>query len=138
VATLELTIVTPEGPVYQGTVNSVVLPGSEGQFGVLPEHVRFLAPLKIGEAMISPRDGSDFYAAISGGFTNIDDDKVTVLADTCEMSHDIDVARAKRASERAEKHIKEFEAEQEEAHSLKEQQAALERALNRITISGRV
>ena len=80
-ATLELKIVTPEGPVYQGTVNSVVLPGSEGQFGVLPEHVRFLAPLKIGEAVISPSDGSDFYAAISGGFTNIDDDKVTVLAE---------------------------------------------------------
>jgi F-type H+-transporting ATPase subunit epsilon len=137
VATLELTIVTPEGPVYQGTVKTVVLPGSEGQFGVLPEHVRFLAPLKIGEAVISSSDGSDLYAAISGGFTNIDDDKVTVLADACELSHDIDVARAKRASELAEKHIKEFEAKQAEAHSLQGQQAALERALNRIRTAGR-
>ncbi len=135
-ATLELTIVTPQGPVYQGTVNSVVLPGSEGQFGVLPEHVRFLAPLKIGEAVVSPADGSDFYAAISGGFTNIDDDKVTVLADACELSHDIDVARANRARELAEKHINELQADQEEAHSLIEQQAALERALNRVQVAG--
>jgi F-type H+-transporting ATPase subunit epsilon len=138
VATLELTIVTPEGPVYQGTVNTVVLPGSEGQFGVLPEHVRFLAPLKVGEAKIIPSDGSEFFAAISGGFTNIDDGKVTVLADACELAPDIDVARAKRASELAEKRINDLQAEQEEVHSMQEQQAALERALNRIQISGRV
>ena len=63
---LELTIVTPSGPAYRGDVDSVVLPGSEGEFGVLPGHERFLTPLRTGEVQIKS-GGQTIYAAVSDG-----------------------------------------------------------------------
>jgi len=64
---LDLTIVTPSGSAFRGEVDSVVLPGSEGDFGVLPEHERFLCPLRVGELQIQ-RGGQTTYAAVSEGF----------------------------------------------------------------------
>ena len=97
---IELTIVTPQGIVYQGPVESVVLPGTEGEFGVLENHERFLAPLRIGEVEIQTREGSTF-AAIADGFADVDGEEVTVLVESCEVAGDIDVARAELARERA-------------------------------------
>jgi len=101
---LELSIVTPEGRAYQGPVESVVLPGSEGDFGVLAGHERFLAPLRIGEVVI--RDGgAQRFAAVSGGFADVSGEQVVVLAETCELAERIDVARAERARTRAEQRL---------------------------------
>ncbi len=130
---LELNIVTPEGLVYEGVASSVVLPGSEGEFGVLPEHVRFLAPLQIGELTITPEGGGQIFAAVSGGFANVDGDKLIVLATTCELADDIDVARAKRAQERAEKLLAAMESDAE-AHRAETSELALKRALIRIQV----
>ena len=95
----ELVIVTPHREVYRDRVDSVVLPGSEGEFGVLESHERFLSPLREGQAQI--RKGSQtLYAATASGFARVEGRSVSVLVDACELAGEIDVARA-RAAERA-------------------------------------
>ena len=67
---VELSIVTPERQVFAGSVDNVVLPGAEGDFGVLENHERFLAPLRIGEARIE-NGGRVQWAAITDGFAQV-------------------------------------------------------------------
>jgi F-type H+-transporting ATPase subunit epsilon len=133
---LELSIVTPEGRAYQGEVESVVLPGSEGDFGVLPGHERFLAPLRIGEIEIRDGRGQRF-AAVSGGFADVSGEQVVVLAETCELAERIDVARAERARERAERELARMREIGENEQRWRLQEAALERALVRIQAAAR-
>jgi len=134
--TIQLVIVSPEGIVFEGPAASVVLPGTEGEFGVLPEHARFLAPLKIGELTIAREGGERVYAAISGGFANVDGSSLIVLADTCELASSIDLARAKRAKERAEQELARLTQKQAEQSMFVAQEAALHRALIRIQVAG--
>jgi F-type H+-transporting ATPase subunit epsilon len=98
---LELVIVTPEGQAFEGTVDQVVLPGSEGDFGVLERHERFLAPLKQGAVEIKTGKGSE-WAAISHGFADVSGEKVVVLADYCALAQDIDVALVEHQKQEAE------------------------------------
>ena len=132
----ELSIVTPEGRVYQGRVESVVLPGSEGDFGVLGGHERFLAPLRIGEIEIRDERGQRF-AAVSGGFADVSGEQVVVLAETCELAERIDLARAERARERAERELGRLRESGAEEQRFRLEQAALERALIRIQTAAR-
>ena len=130
---LDLTIVTPSGRAYRGDVDSVVLPGSEGDFGVLPGHERFLSALRTGEVQI--RTGSQtLYAASSTGFADVSGDAVTVLVDSCELASEIDVARAELARQRAEQGLAALERDAEAAREA-EFEAALARARNRIAVS---
>lgn len=134
---LDLSIVTPEGEVVRGPAQSVVLPGTEGDFGVLPGHERFLAPLRIGEIEVKRQDGEVIYGAIAGGFAEISDDHVVVMVDACERATDIDVARAKRAQARAEAEIERLKREQADANAFKVQESALQRALIRIQVAAK-
>lgn len=86
---LDLIIVTPEGEAYSGTVDQVVLPGSEGEFGVLEQHERTLAPLQHGAIEIKLESGSE-WAAVSNGFADVSSERVVVLADYCVMAGSID------------------------------------------------
>ncbi len=86
---LELTIVTPEGQAYAGDVESVVLPGAEGDFGVLERHERYLAPLKPGRVEIKTGSGSE-WAAVSDGFADVSAEQVVVLVDRCRRASEID------------------------------------------------
>jgi F-type H+-transporting ATPase subunit epsilon len=130
---LDLTIVTPSGLAYRGNVDSVVLPGSEGDFGVLPGHERFLTALRTGEVQI--RTGNEtLYAASSPGFADVSGEQVTVLVDSCELASDIDVARAEHARQRAEQGLTALERDAEAAREA-EFEAALARARNRIAVS---
>ena len=133
----DLTIVTPQGEAYQGRVDTVVLPGSEGDFGVLEGHERFLSPLRIGELAIRVSD-RETYAAISGGFADVVGERVVVLADACELAKDIDVARAQRAKERAEGALRSLQAADAENAEFRLQRAALERAVVRIHTAARL
>ena len=130
----ELHIVTPEGEAFRGPVESVVLPGVEGDFGVLPGHVPFMTPLRIGEAEIR-RSGGTVYAAVNEGFAEVNPDRVVVMADTCELSSDIDVARAERARERAERELGALRVRNAEDHGFKVAQASLQRAVTRIAVA---
>ena len=103
---IHLTIVTPQKKIVDRSVDEVVLPGSEGHFGVLPGHAPLLSALKVGE--ISYREGNEGgHVAVAWGFVEVLPDKVSVLADIAERAEDIDVDRAKRAKDRAEMRLRE-------------------------------
>ena len=97
---LTLEIVTPDRSVAHGEVDEVVVPGSEGSFGVLPGHTPMLATLTVGE--IEYRRGNETSsAAVSFGFAEVLPDRVTILAQIAEVGDEIDVTRAEAAVKRA-------------------------------------
>ena len=129
---LTLEVATPSRLVVSESVDEVVAPGSEGYFGMLPGHAPLLATLGIGE--LTYRIGRDeFHLAVSGGFAEVRNDKVIVLADTAERPEDVDRARAERAKERAERRLSGREGDIDYARAL----AALARALIRLSLAGR-
>ena len=131
----ELTIVTPEGEAYRGTVDRVVLPGTEGEFGVLASHERFLSPLRVGEVEILTPEGS-LYAAIADGFAEVSGDQVAVLVDSCELEHEIDAARADAAEAAAQQYLDKA-AGNDDPERYQHFEAALERARTRGAVSKR-
>ena len=130
---LTLEIATPTRLVVAETVDEIVIPGSQGYFGVLPGHAPFLTTLGIGELMF--RVGRDErFLAVAGGFAEVRNDKVIVLADTAERPDEIDRARAERARERAERRLSgRSEGEVDYSRAL----LALARAVARIMTAGR-
>lgn len=92
---LRLSIVTPARPLLDADVEQVVAPGSEGEFGVLPGHATFLVSLKPGVVRWT-ESGRSRRAAISGGFAEVTQERVTVLAPVAELSEQIDAAEAER------------------------------------------
>jgi F-type H+-transporting ATPase subunit epsilon len=92
--TFKLEIITPDGLTYSGDVESCVLPGLEGLFGVLPGHAPFISVLSVGEAKFSVA-GKTEHLALSGGFAQVEQKQVRVLAETAELAEQIDVERAK-------------------------------------------
>ena len=119
--------------VVAETVDEVVVPGSEGYFGVLSGHAPLLATLGIGE--LTYRIGrEERHVAVAGGFAEVRNDKVIVLADTAELPQDIDRARAERARERAEQRLS--GRAQDETDYVRAG-AALARALTRIQVANR-
>ena len=132
---LTLNIVTPDGEKYHASATGVLLPGSEGDFGVLPGHERFLTPLRTGEVEIQT-EGETLYGSISEGFADVSGEEVTVLVESCELAHEIDTARAELARSRAEQHLSQLGADEEEKR--REQfEAALQRAHNRLSVGNR-
>ena len=101
---LTLEIVTPDRALLREEVDEVVVPGSQGEFGVLPRHTPLLSTLKIGELWY--RQGQEkHYLAIAFGFVEVLPDRVTVLAQVGERAQEIDVQRAERARQRAEQRL---------------------------------
>jgi F-type H+-transporting ATPase subunit epsilon len=102
--TLTLEIVTPDRALIREEVDEVVVPGSEGELGVLPGHTPLLSMLKVGELWY--RQGQEkHYLAIAFGFVEVLPDGVTVLAQVGERAQEIDVQRAERAKLRAEERL---------------------------------
>ncbi len=131
--TILLEVVTPDRQVYSGDVDIVVCPGVEGQFGVLPSHIPFLSALNIGE-MYYRKGGQAEYIFLGGGFAEVTGEKVTVLADSAERGREIDVERAKRAKERAERRLAQGRtADLDWVRA----EAALRRSIERLKVAGR-
>jgi len=128
--TLQLEVVTPDKQVVSQAVDYVSVPGVEGEFGVLPNHVNLLSALTIGTLRFNA-SGASRYVFISGGFADVSDNKVTVLADAAELAEDIDQARAQTARERAEKRL----AEKAENVDIARASASLHRAVTRLNIA---
>jgi len=107
---LKLEIVTPDRALLTEDVDEVVVPGSEGELGVLPGHTPLLSSLKIGELWY--RQGNEkHYLAIAFGFVEVLPDRVTVLADVGERAQEIDIQRAEHAKKRAEEQIAQAQAQ---------------------------
>ena len=130
---LLLEVVTPDRLVLSTEAEVVVCPGVEGQFGVLPGHIPFLTALEIGE-MYYKAGGKTEYLAVSGGFAEVTGEKVTIVAESAEMGREIDVERAKRAQERAEKRLA---AAKTEEIDWARAEAAMRRSLMRMKVAGR-
>jgi F-type H+-transporting ATPase subunit epsilon len=126
---LTLDIVTPYGHVFTDEVDEIIASGSEGEFGVLPDHVPFLTTMKVG--MLTYKKGSETgHFFVSWGYAEVGPDKVTILADSAEKSEDIDVERAKEAMKRAEERLKKEE-EIDEARVT----ASIERSVMRVQVA---
>lgn len=130
---LKLEIVTPERVVFsEEGVDSVTLPGSEGELTVLPSHAPLMTELRPGP-LVFRKAGEEIDVALSGGFLEVRDDKVVVLADTAERSDEIDAARAEEARRRAADQLATREGDMDLAIVM----ASLERAQARLRVVDR-
>ena len=124
---LKLEIVTPDKLVLDEQVDYVGAPGFNGEFGVLPNHIAFLSALQIGN-LYYKQGGKAHYVFLSGGFADVSNNKVTILAESAEKAEEIDLERARKAKERAEQRM----AQQKEKVDFARAQAALQRAMARM------
>ncbi|PKM82212.1 MAG: F0F1 ATP synthase subunit epsilon [Firmicutes bacterium HGW-Firmicutes-14] len=129
---LDVEIVTPERVVFREPVDFVVVPGIEGYLGILPMHAPIVSGLNIGVLKVINK-GKETKLAISGGFMEVNKDKVVILADTAESSDEIDVERAKAARERAQNRL----ANRTHDIDVIRAEMALRRALTRLKAVGR-
>ncbi len=130
---LLLEIVTPERLAYSDTVDAVVLPGSEGELGVLPHHAPLVTMLGVGELRIR-KSGAEESFAIVGGFLQVRPDRVVVMAETADMASEIDLEKAQQARREAEQAL---ESGYSEGADLSAARAALQQALLRIRVAER-
>lgn len=128
---LTVEIVSPERFVFSEEVDFVVVPGVEGYLGILPMHAPIVVALTIGVMKVIIA-GKETKLAISGGFMEVSDDKVAILADTAERGDEVNVIRAKAARERAEQRLANRTADIDAARA----EMALRRALTRLKAAG--
>ncbi len=129
-STMHVDVVTAERQLYSGEADTVLAPGSEGQLGILPRHAALLTTLKAGELLIK-LSGAEEPFFVSGGFLEVSDNRVTVLAETAEHAEEIDQARAEAARRRAQDLLAQAISDVERAELV----GALERAVARIHVA---
>ncbi|MEK3888501.1 F0F1 ATP synthase subunit epsilon [Bacillus sp. FSL K6-3431] len=127
--TLRVSIVTPDGPVFDSDVEMLSTKAESGEIGILPGHIPMVAPLQIGAVRIT-KDNSTEYVAVSGGLLEVRPDQVTILAQTAERAESINIDRAEDARKRAESHLQ----GKAEDSDFKRAELALKRAINRIDV----
>jgi F-type H+-transporting ATPase subunit epsilon len=134
-ASIRLEIVTAERVVYTEDVDTVIVPGVEGQLGILPHHAPLMTILQSGE-ILARRGAEEDIMAISGGFIEVRPDRVIILADSAERAEEIDETRAEAARQRAEERLKKrgVTPELDEARV----EAALRRAMARLAVLEKV
>lgn len=125
----EAQILTPNGPVFNGLVESINLPGTQGNFQVLHNHASLMSGLEIGVVTINEGGSNTTQIAVSTGFVEVYDNKVVVLAESAEKKEQIDVQRALESKKRAEERLN------TDNIDLGRAEAALHRAINRIKLA---
>ena len=126
-STVLLEVVTPERVVLSHEVNMVSLRGGGGEIGILPRHIPLATTVKPGVIKVKIPEGED-YIAVSDGFLQVKPEKVTLLVDTAEIGSQVDIDRATRAKERAEKRL----SDKSENVDATRAEAALRRAVHRL------
>lgn len=130
---LLLEIITPESKVFSEEVEAVVVPGSEGELGILPQHIGLLVQLEPGELRVQNR-GEELHLAVGGGFVEVSADKVSVLTDMAIREDDIDESAAEEAMRRAEEAMRDEKLHGEEYASV---QASLQKSLAQLKVKRR-
>lgn len=128
---IQLDIVTPERRLVSVEVDQVRAPGAQGSFGVLPGHTPFLTVMEPGE-LVYQSGGRDHHYFVGGGFVEVRDDHVTVLAESAERVEEIDIDRATRALEEAQKRLQTLREEEDAARI---ERARVRRAAARISMA---
>jgi len=130
---LRLEIVTPERLAYSDDVDMVLVPGSEGELGILPHHAPLASLLGMGELRIR-KEGQEESFAIAGGFLQVRPDKVVVMAELADLASEIDLEKAEEARREAERAL---EAGFKEGADLSAARAALQQALLQLRVAQR-
>jgi F-type H+-transporting ATPase subunit epsilon len=130
-ATFPLDIVTPERTVLSEEVTSLQVPAVDGSLGILAGHAPLLAELGVGDCVVRLSTGAEEHLALAGGFVEVSRERVTVLADTAEFSHEIDPDRAEQTLARA----RELLGSVNETPDRAELAASVQRAQNRLRIA---
>jgi len=134
--TFQLEIVTPEKKVVDTSAQEVQIPGKNGYLGVLPGHAPLITELAVGEITFREGAGSDASVqrlAVAWGFAEVLPGKVTILAETAERPSEIDVERARKAKERAERLLTNGDPTVDVERALD----ALQRAESRLDVAGK-
>ena len=130
---ISLRVVTPVRLVLEEQVDELTAPGPLGQLGILPDHAALMTTLDIGQLSYR-KSGADSVITLTGGYAEVLDNVVTVLADAAEFPAEIDTARAENARARAERTLEDRDNADDEA--LVAAEAALKRALLRLETAG--
>lgn len=128
---LSCSIVTPEKIIFEGDIDMLIAPGTEGELGILPLHIPLVTTLEIGELRLKYNDKLDSIA-IDGGFLEVREDKVTILSESAIIASEIDVEVARKMAQKAEAALSSSEEKSTEFEKAKHD---LERALNRLRIA---
>ncbi len=131
--TFHLKITSPDRIFYEGDVKMVEINTTEGQIGVLPNHIPLTSVLAPGVCYLHIPDGDPLVCAIHGGFFEILQDSMTILAEVCEWPDEIDVQRAEEAKDRAEKRLSDKRDDTDIARAI----LALKRSAARIEAAGK-
>jgi F-type H+-transporting ATPase subunit epsilon len=131
-ATIKLEIVTPEAKTYSEDVDMVTLTGTEGEMGILPQHMPLMTQLVAGE-IIAKKDLETIFLAVGDGFVQVTGDRVAILTDMAILAENIDEAKAEEARQRAEARLAEKITDEEAASA----SAALAHSLAQLKVKRR-
>ncbi|TCO78803.1 F0F1 ATP synthase subunit epsilon [Marinisporobacter balticus] len=129
-STFELEIVTPDKKFYEGSVERIVIRTTNGDIGILKDHMFTVSPLQIGAIKIK-QEGKYKEAACAGGFIQVKEEKTTIITDSAEWADEIDIKRAEEAKKRAEERLH----KSTEDIDMLRAKAALKRALTRLQVA---
>ena len=128
---LQLEVVTPERRLLSESVNAVTVPGRNGEMQILPGHAALISELKTG-VLTYNQGGTNFQLHISGGFIEVNDERVSVLAEIAERPDEIDVARARLSRGHTEKQLSSWSGSEEDFEAAR---AKLERSIVRVQLA---
>jgi F-type H+-transporting ATPase subunit epsilon len=135
VRTFDLSVVTPDGPAFEGEAEMVIVPGDAGEIGVLARHAPLVAMLKAGEIRVKAGDEWQSFAA-GPGYFKVQQDRAIALVDDAVRAEDIDIEEARREAEEARTALERAEAGDEEIDRWHMEQR-LRHAENKIAVAGR-
>ncbi|NUF98428.1 F0F1 ATP synthase subunit epsilon [Lactobacillus mellis] len=132
----QVNIVTPDGQVYSQQSRRLVARATDGDLGILANHLPIIATLQIAEvrSLCAENGNREDAIAVNGGYLEFKDNVATIIADSAELSRDIDLRRARYAKERAEKRIEKAK-QTHDVDDRRRGEVALARAINRIRVS---
>jgi F-type H+-transporting ATPase subunit epsilon len=134
VRTFDLSLVTPEGPAYEGEAEMLIVPGAAGEIGVLARHAPLVAMLKAGEIRV--KSGNQWQAFAAGpGYFKVQQDRALVLVDDAVRAEEIDVDEARREAEEARTLLERIDAGEEEDDRWRVEQR-LRHAENKLAVAG--
>lgn len=146
-AQMTVQVVTPDGLKYDHHASFIHAVTKDGQIGILPGHINLIAPLEVDELKVRRVDDESHvdWIAVNGGIIEVKDDFITIVANSAERDSDIDVSRAERAKQRAErvleeetKRVLEEATKSDRNDDVQRAQIALRRALNRINVGTKI
>lgn len=132
---LKCEIVTPEGLIFDGCADMVVVPGEMGELGILPRHTPIVSRTVIGDVRVKDSEGEWSHIAVGNGYMKIQFDRLLILVDTAEKAQDIDAARAEGAVQRASEYLQQKRSGSEGVDIHRAEQSRT-RALNRLKVAG--